>query len=189
MSRSPIPVSGPRVLAIMGSGEAAPTMAKVHRALFERFGAEPAPAAIIDTPYGFQENADELSARLVEFFRTNLGRSATVASYRSRSVDPATLVAAVARIREARYVFAGPGSPSYALRVWAGSPIPEALADKLERGGIVTMASAAALTIGVVTIPVYEIYKVGEDPHSSSWLLEPAAVRPSRSAVADTLGS
>ena len=29
------------------------------------------------------------------------------------------------------------------------------------------MASAAALTLGVVTIPVYEIYKVGEDPR---WL-------------------
>ncbi len=160
-------MSGPRILAIMGSGEAAPTMAKVHRALFERFGAEPASAAIIDTPYGFQENADELSARLVEFFRTNLGRSATVASYRSRNVDPATLAAAVARIREARYVFAGPGSPSYALRQWADGPIPEALAEKLERGGIVTMASAAALTLGLVTIPVYEIYKVGEDPR---WL-------------------
>ncbi len=157
----------PRILAIMGSGEAAPTMAKVHRALFEHFGAEPAPAVIIDTPYGFQENADELSARLVEFFRTNLGRRATVASYRSRNADPATLAAAVARIREARYVMAGPGSPSYALRQWAGGPIPEALADKLERGGIVTMASAAALTLGVVTVPVYEIYKVGEDPH---WL-------------------
>jgi len=38
----------------MGSGETAPTMAKVHRALFERFGAEPAPGAILDTPYGFQ---------------------------------------------------------------------------------------------------------------------------------------
>ena len=29
------------------------------------------------------------------------------------------------------------------------------------------MASAAALTLGVVTIPVYEIYKVGDDP---TWL-------------------
>ena len=28
----------------------------------------PVPAAILDTPYGFQENADELSARTVEFF-------------------------------------------------------------------------------------------------------------------------
>lgn len=160
-------MGGPRILAIMGSGEAAPTMAKVHRALFERFGEEPAPAVVIDTPYGFQENADELSARLLEFFRTNLGRPATVASYRSRDADPTTLAAAVARIREARYVMAGPGSPSYALRQWAGGPIPEALADKLERGGIVVMASAAALTLGLVTIPVYEIYKVGEEPH---WL-------------------
>ena len=28
-------MTGPRILAIMGSGETAPTMAKVHRALFE----------------------------------------------------------------------------------------------------------------------------------------------------------
>ena len=41
---------------------------------------------------------------------------------------------------------AGPGSPSYALRQWAGGPIPDALATKLRDGGIVTMASAAALT-------------------------------------------
>jgi len=162
-------MSDPRVLAIMGSGETAPTMAKVHRALFERLeaGGAPAPAAILDTPYGFQENADELSARTVEFFGTSVGRPAAVASYRSREVDALTLATAVARIREARYVMAGPGSPSYALRQWAGGPIPDALAAKLAGGGIVAMASAAALTVGVVTIPVYEVYKVGEEPR---WL-------------------
>ncbi len=157
-------MSGPRILAIMGSGEIAPTMAKVHRALFERFGAEPATAAIIDTPYGFQENADELSARTVSFFRESIGREVAVASYRSREVDAVTLATAVARIREARYLMAGPGSPSYALRQWADGPIPVALADGLRDGGILTMASAAALTLGTVTIPVYEIYKVGADP-------------------------
>jgi hypothetical protein len=65
---------------------------------------------------------------------------------------------------------AGPGSPSYALRQWAGGPIPGALAAKLAPagpGGILTMASAAALTVGVVTIPVYEVYKAGEEPR---WL-------------------
>jgi len=62
---------------------------------------------------------------------------------------------------------AGPGSPTYALRQWTDGPIPAALGAKLESGGVLTMASAAALTLGVVTIPVYEIYKVGEDPH---WL-------------------
>jgi hypothetical protein len=162
-------MSDPRILAIMGSGETAPTMAKVHRALFERFGAgsAPVPAAILDTPYGFQENADELSTRTVEFFGTSVGRPAAVASYRSREVDAFTLATAVARIREARYVMAGPGSPSYALRQWAGGPIPDALAEKLAGGGILTMASAAALTVGVATIPVYEVYKVGEEPR---WL-------------------
>lgn len=158
--------STPRILAIMGSGETAPAMAKVHRALFDRFDG-PVPAAIIDTPYGFQENADELSTRTIEFFATSVGRPVEVASYRSADVDAVTAATALARIREARYLMAGPGSPSYALRQWTGGPIPDALADKLSGGGILTMASAAALTLGVVAIPVYEIYKVGEPPR---WL-------------------
>ena len=45
--------------------------------------------------------------------------------------------------------------------------MPDALGEKLAGGGVLTMASAAALTLGVVTIPVYEIYKVGEEPR---WL-------------------
>ncbi len=160
-------MSEPRILAIMGSGETAPTMAKVHRALFERLGPAPVPAVILDTPYGFQENADELSARTVKFFAESVGREVAIASYRSRDVDALTAATAVARIRPARYVMAGPGSPSYALRQWAGGPIPPALASLLRDGGILTMASAAALTLGAVTIPVYEVYKVGEEP---TWL-------------------
>jgi cyanophycinase-like exopeptidase len=160
-------VSGPRILAIMGSGETAPTMAKVHRALFGRLGPGPVPAAILDTPYGFQENADDLSLRTVRFFAESVGREVNVASYRSRDVDALTAATALARVREARYLMAGPGSPSYALRQWADGPIPVALADLLRNGGILTMASAAALTLGAVTIPVYEIYKVGASP---SWL-------------------
>jgi cyanophycinase-like exopeptidase len=160
-------VSGPRVLAIMGSGETAPTMAKVHRELFARLGDGPVPAAIIDTPYGFQENADELTARTIRFFADSVGRTVTAASYRSRDVDAVTAATALARIREARYLMAGPGSPSYALRQWIDGPIPASLADRLRDGGILTMASAAALTLGVLTIPVYEIYKVGDTP---SWL-------------------
>ena len=151
----------------MGSGETAPTMAKVHRALFDRFDAGPVPAAILDTPYGFQENADDLSARTVRFFEESVGRKVDVASYRARDADAITTATAVARIREALYLMAGPGSPSYALRQWSDGPIPDALADGLRDGGVLTMASAAALTLGTLTIPVYEIYKVGEDP---TWL-------------------
>jgi hypothetical protein len=45
--------------------------------------------------------------------------------------------------------------------------MPDLLREKLRAGGAVTFASAAALTLGVVTVPVYEIYKVGQPTH---WL-------------------
>ena len=70
-------------------------------------------------------------------------------------------------VSDAQYVFAGPGSPTYALRQWEGTQLAELIRAKLRGGGIVTFASAAALTLGRFTLPVYEIYKVGEEPR---WL-------------------
>ncbi|MCU0505262.1 MAG: hypothetical protein MUE82_05705 [Chloroflexi bacterium] len=157
----------PRLLVVIGSGETAPTMARVHRAVLERLGDPPVPAVLVDTPYGFQENADDLSGRTMDYFRETVGNPIAVASFRSASVDALTRATAVARMREARYVFAGPGSPSYALRQWSGSEIPRLFAEKLATGGAIVLASAAALTTGIATIPVYEVYKVGEDPR---WL-------------------
>jgi hypothetical protein len=157
----------PRILTIMGSGETTPTMSRVHRAVIDRLGERPVPAVILDTPYGFQENAADITARTIEYFAATVGAPFTVASFLSADADALTRETALVRIREARLVFTGPGSPSYALRQWAGSEIPRLLADKLSRGGAVTMASAAALTLGRFTIPVYEIYKVGEAPR---WL-------------------
>lgn len=145
------------MLTIMGSGETSPTMVTTHKALLDRVGT---PAVLLDAPFAFQANASELTAKAVEYFRRSVGVEMSVAP----SADPDVLAA---RLREARYAFAGPGSPSYALRRWAGGPVPELLAGVVGRGGGVTFASAAALTLGVVTVPVYEIYKVGEEPR---WL-------------------
>ncbi|MGB8997370.1 MAG: hypothetical protein WCC65_18950 [Pseudonocardiaceae bacterium] len=152
-----------RLLAIMGSGETAPTMAKVHRLLVDRLGAPPADAVLLDSPYGFQENAEEISLRTVSYFR-NLSIALDVVSWRTAD-DVLRRERALARINDADYVFAGPGSPTYALRVWEHSRLPDALAGKLTGGGCVAFASAAALTLGVATVPVYEIYKVGATPY------------------------
>lgn len=151
----------------MGSGETSPTMVKTHRALLERLGPPPVPAVLLDTPFGFQMNADDISARAVAYFRDSVGQDMEVTSFRGGDAAAIDVERAASRVRGARYVFAGPGSPSYALRHWAGSPIPAALQDKLIAGGCVTFASAAALTLGAFTVPVYEIYKVGESPR---WL-------------------
>ena len=154
-----------RLLTIMGSGETSPTMVKVHRELLQRVGP---PAVVLDTPFGFQENADEIAAKAVAYFRESVGTELGVASYRShRTDDTVTYETMLARVREANYVFAGPGSPSYALEQWRESSVPAVLSSKLREGGAITFASAAALVLGTHTIPVYEIYKVGEAPH---WL-------------------
>jgi hypothetical protein len=137
--------TSPRILTIMGSGETAPTMMKHHRELIARFPGTPK-AVVLDTPYGFQENSAELASKAVEYFRKSVGHPIEIAGLtRLHGQDTLTVEQGLARVRQADYVFAGPGST----------------------GGAVTFASAAALTLGRYTVPVYEIYKVGDDP---SWL-------------------
>lgn len=162
----------PRLLVLIGSGETAAQMARGHRLIATRVAGEgrrarDVRATVIDTPYGFQSNADTLTAGLVDFFGRQVGMTTTVASFRRSDDDVLTRETAFARIRDADFVFAGPGSPSYALRQWSGSPITELFAAKLREGGALVLASAAALTLGRVTVPVYEIYKSGDDPY---WL-------------------
>ncbi len=157
----------PRLLTIMGSGETAPTMVKVHRAVRDRLGPD-ASGVLLDTPYGFQRNADDLSARAVAYFRDSVGMTMTPSDFRSSAdLEGQKGAAITARMAAAPLLFSGPGSPSYALRQWAGTLVPGLLAEKLALGGAVTFASAAALTLGALTVPVYEIYKVGEEPR---WL-------------------
>lgn len=149
-------------LIIMGSGETAPGLVATHRAGIRAARAER--VVVIDTPFGFQENAAQLSEKLVRFFQTSLNIPADVASLRGADASIAERARALDSIHRADYVFAGPGSPSYALEVWATMDVSAALRRVISGGGTVTFASAAALTLGRTTIPVYEIYKVGAQP-------------------------
>src|ERR1017187_4380868 len=158
----------PRLLCIMGSGETTPTMVPVHADLLPRLGTRPVAAVLVGTPFGFQENAGDISEKTVAYFRDRVGCPISVASFRNRELaTPLEYETMLARVAEARYVFAGPGSPSYALRQWLDTAVPDLLAAKLRDGGRVTLASAAAVGLGVCSLPVYEVYKVGEEPR---WL-------------------
>jgi cyanophycinase-like exopeptidase len=155
----------PRLLVIIGSGETSPTMSKVHRELFARLPASAGPAVMLDTPFGFQENADDVAEKAVTYFREAVNQDVSVVSLRSAAeMDAVALETVQTRLREARWVFSGPGSPSYALNQWRGTQVPTLLADKLRTGGCLIFASAAAVTLGPFSLPVYEIYKVGEAP-------------------------
>ena len=151
----------------MGSGETAPTMVTTHRRLTALLPS-PVQAVVLDTPYGFQENAPDLALRAVEYFKTSINVDLQVAGLvRMKdthiAADPVETERGLRRLASADYIFAGPGSPTYALRQWSETTVATLLADKLRTGGIVVFASAAALTLGKATVPVYEIYKVGED--------------------------
>ncbi len=151
-------------IALMGSGETAPAMVKVHRSLLNSLEGEPRPV-LIDTTYGFQENADELTEKAQTFFADSLSANLTVASLR-RAKDASALEIARFRraLESANYIFAGPGSPSYALGNLQQVGAAEILRNQLSRKATLCFASAAAVTAGRWSIPVYEIYKAGEDP-------------------------
>ncbi|MFN2568590.1 MAG: hypothetical protein ABR564_03190, partial [Candidatus Dormibacteria bacterium] len=164
-----VPASGlPRLLAIIGSGETSPTMTSLHADLLGRMGDPPVPAVLLDTPFGFQENADDIALRGVLYFRNSVGHDIAIASLRNAAIaSPLELETFLARLASSRYIFAGPGSPSYALKQWLGTPVVSALQERLRSGGCVVFASAAAVGLGTVALPVYEVYKVGDDPR---WL-------------------
>jgi hypothetical protein len=151
------------IIALMGSGELTATMVEVHKELLARLPA-PSRAVFLDTPAGFQLNVDQLSQKAIEYFRDRVQQPMALASYkRKEGITPYEAEQAFHTLREANYVLIGPGSPTYAVRNWLETPIPEILAKMVEKGGCLVAASAAALTVGCATLPVYEIYKVGED--------------------------
>ena len=168
-----------RILALIGSGETSPTMVTVHRDLVSRLGLASPQAVMLATPYAFQENAAGVSARAQRYFADSVGLRVRVMTGTSPRADSAVAPPLTggdeedearqgAAIRAADWVFAGPGSPSYALAHWRAGPVAAGLRDRVLAGdGLTVLASAAAATAGRFTLPVYEIYKAGAAPR---WL-------------------
>jgi hypothetical protein len=168
-----------RVLAIIGSGETSPTMVTVHRELVSRLGLASPQAMVLATPYAFQENAADVSARTQRYFADSVGLRVRVAAGTCPNADPGMAPPLIppdeedearqaAGLRTVDWVFAGPGSPSYALAHWQAGPVAAGLRDRVLAGdGLTVLASAAAATAGRFTLPVYEIYKAGGAPR---WL-------------------
>ena len=150
----------------MGSGELTGTMVEVHKMLLGRHG-DDARAVFIDTPAGFQLNVDHLSRRAADYFKDRVRHPLTIASLKSAAETSDSWAAGqgYALLRQADYILIGPGSPTYALRQWRRMPVPALVTQRIQAGASLVAASAAALTVGRFTLPVYEIYKVGQAPY------------------------
>jgi peptidase E len=153
------------MIALMGSGELTATMVEVHKELLRRLPPPPQ-AFFLDTPAGFELNCDHISQRAIDYFRQHVQHPMSLASYKAKeTAESYEAMHTFQELREANFVLIGPGSPTYAVRQWRQSPIPEILTERVAAGNCLVAASAAALTVGRFTLPVYEIYKVGEDLH------------------------
>ena len=152
-------------IAILGSGETSPNLVSVHRELLEDCN-EKNSSYILDSPFGFQENADLLVDKLIGFYKTSLNTDIKLATFRKMSdLNTPQFFKTIALLEKAEFIFAGPGSPSYASKLWAEGEIENLFKNHINKGGKALFASAAASTLGEFTLPVYEIYKVGIDPY------------------------
>ena len=147
-----------RILTLFGSGETSPHMAKNYRHIIDGLDYSLLNNVLLDTPFGFQENNMILSEKIQDYFSSKINLELKNLKFiNEESYD----VEREALLSRADFIFSGPGSPTYASKIWLKHNLGNVLKEKLKTGIVMAFASAAALTLGRYVIPVYEIYKVG----------------------------
>lgn len=158
----------PGKIALLGSGETSSSGGQVFEAL-ARGLPDPLRVRVLETPAGFELNAGQVAARVADYLRVRLQNyHPDVQQVAARQRDPQLTIAdpgVNAPLLDADLIFLGPGSPSYAVRVLRDSLTWELIRARHRRGAALAFASAAAIATGALALPVYEVYKVGEDPH------------------------
>ncbi len=158
----------PGLVALFGSGETSASGRKVYDWLLGHLS-PPIQVAVLETPAGFELNSALVAGRVADFFRHRLQNyrpQVTVVPARKRGTpfspdDPAI----VAPLLGANTIFLGPGSPTYAVRQLWDSLAWQIVVAGHRLGAAVILASAALIAASARALPVYEIYKVGEEPH------------------------
>jgi cyanophycinase-like exopeptidase len=159
-------MTGPVIL--FGSGETSASAQATYHRLFTSLR-RPIRVAILETPAGFELNSDRVAGKVATFIKEhlqNFGPETIVVPARRRDTsfspdDPDI----VAPLLSSNVIYMGAGSPTYAVRQLRDSLAWHTLTARHRLGANVVLASASVLAASAYAIPVYEIYKVGEDVH------------------------
>jgi cyanophycinase-like exopeptidase len=159
----------PGIVALFGgAGETGQSGRLLHERLFRGLTA-PVRVAVLETPAGFELNSADVAGRIAEFFRTHLQnfhpQVSVVPARRRGSADGPDNPDILGPLREAGLIFMGPGSPTYAARHLAGTLAWHTLQARHRLGAALSFSSAGTIAVGAYALPVYEIYKAGEDLH------------------------
>ena len=155
-------------IAFLGSGETSLAGGRIFEAL-ARFISDPLRVAIMETPAGFELNSALVAGRVGDFFRTRLQNFKPVidlvpARKRDSAFSPDD-PEIIKPLLNANLIFMGPGSPTYAIRQLKDTLAWDVIRARHRLGATLVFASAATISIGAHSLPVYEIYKVGQDVH------------------------
>jgi cyanophycinase-like exopeptidase len=153
-------------IALLGSGETSPAGGRIFETIAQRFP-KPLRIAILETPAGFELNSNKVAGRVGEFLKIrlqNFSPQIDVVQARKRGTpfSPDNLEI-LWPLLQANLIFMGPGSPTYAIRQLRNSLAWDLVRLRHRQGAALVFASAAVVAIGACALPVYEVYKVGED--------------------------
>jgi hypothetical protein len=154
-------------LAFISSGETTPA----GGALFRKITADLPRGfriALLETPAGFEPNSEAVARRVADAMRLRLGEKspevALVPARRKGTGCSPDSPEVIRPIHRADMIYLGAGSPTYAVRQLRGSLAWEAVLAAWQQDALLVLASAAAVAAGTLALPVYEIFKAGEDP-------------------------
>ena len=158
----------PGIVALFGSGETSPFGGGIYEMLARRHSM-PLPVSVLETPAGFELNSAQVAGRVADFIQVRLQnylpQVEVIPARRKGSAYSPDDPAIAAPLLRSDFIFLGPGSPTYAVRQLQDSLTWHFLQARHRLGATVVFASAATVAAGAMALPVYEIYKVGEDPY------------------------
>lgn len=162
-----IPIT-PGPIALFGSGETAPGGQRIFDFLFRMI--TPAPRVkILETPAGFELNSGQVASNVGDFIKNRLQNYhpevEVIPARKKGTPNSPDIPEVVQPILEGDLIFMGPGSPSYVVRQLEDSLAWEYIQARHRLGVGLALSSAATVAISCAALPVYEIYKVGEDLH------------------------
>jgi hypothetical protein len=155
-------------IAFLGSGETSLAGGRIFESLVRDLK-EPLRIALMETPAGFELNSAQVVGRVGEFMATRLGNyKPTVDIIAARKKDSPFSPDDPEIIKPLLYsnmIFMGPGSPTYAIRHLKDTLAWDVIRARHRLGATLIFASAATISVGAHALPVYEVYKVGQDMH------------------------
>lgn len=161
-------IKNPGPIMLFGSGETSPSGQKIFDHIMRALPPSPK-IALIETPAGFELNSAMVIFKIAEFLKTRLTNynptPISIPARKKNSAFSPDNSEIVAPILEADLIFMGPGSPTYAVRQLQNSLTWYYSIARHSLGAGLAFSSAAVIASGAYALPIYEIYKVGEDLH------------------------